>query len=86
MAWNNNMTNSKLIRTGGGNSYDILKFSMALLIVAIHTGAFRGPWFCDWAIPVLNIAVPVFFILSSMFFFAKPREGKSEMIELKHFI
>lgn len=52
----------------GGNSYDFLKFLMALLIVAIHSRAFYGPWFKEWVKPLLDIAVPVFFILSSMFY------------------
>ena len=50
---------------------------MATLIVAIHSNAFYGPWFCDWVRPILSIAVPVFFILSSMFYFRKVRKVKN---------
>ena len=62
---------------------------MATLIVAIHSNAFDGPWFCDWARPILSIAVPVFFILSSMFYFRKVRKtGNSKDVAhiLGHFL
>lgn len=46
--------------------YDILKFVLALLIVALHTQLFPGimkPW--------VRVAVPLFFMVSSFFFFRK---------------
>ena len=46
--------------------YDVLKFVLALLIVALHTQLFPGimkPW--------VRIAVPLFFMVSSFFFFRK---------------
>lgn len=49
-----------------GNKFDILKFVLAILIVGIHSSkvgmAFR---------PVLRLAVPLFFIISSYLFFWK---------------
>ena len=75
------------LNTNVGNSYDLLKFIMALLIVAIHTNAFYGPWFCTWVQPVVYIAVPVFFVLSSMFFFIKVRKKISQRFSiLKQYI
>ena len=48
------------------NSLDILKFVLSILIMVIHTGI-------DKTIisPLLRIAVPLFFIISSFFFFSK---------------
>lgn len=70
-----------------GNCYDALKFMMALLIVAIHTKAFNGAWFCDWVQPIEYIAVPVFFVLSSMFYFRKvAKQGVNRLACLRHYL
>lgn len=78
------MSNINLTKSNSkvGNSYDLLKFIMALLIVAIHTNAFYGPWFCTWFQPVVYIAVPVFFVLSSMFYFIKVRKNISDRFSI----
>lgn len=57
----------------GSNAIDVLKFVMATMIVAMHTSLCKelaNPWF--------RIAVPIFFILSSYFFFKKLNEMTSE--------
>lgn len=59
---------------------------MALLIVAIHTKAFDGAIACYLLKPFLGVAVPTFFILSSMFFFLKLRKGYKKWEQLKHFL
>lgn len=70
-----------------GNSYDILKFLMSLLIVAIHTKAFSGAWVCDWVQPIVYVAVPIFFILSSMFYFRKiANQGVNRFTCLRHYL
>lgn len=79
-------TLSTIKKNNVGNSYDILKFVMALLIVAIHTQAFEGPFACNVFKPFLEVAVPVFFILSSMFFFTKLRRENLRWKQLKHFL
>lgn len=69
-----------------GNAYDILKFMMSLLIVAIHSYAFEGIWFRDWIKPLNSIAVPVFFVLSSLFYFKKIRKVESYYPIFLHFL
>lgn len=70
-----------------GNAYDILKFVMALLIVAIHTKGFDGPIANELLKPFQGIAVPVFFILSSMFYFINLRKKRGEKWQyLKKFL
>lgn len=68
---------------GGYQALDLLKFIMAVMIVAMHTGAcpeLVNPW--------LRIAVPLFFIISSFFFFKKVNvTDESERKEvLKHYL
>ena len=48
------------------NSIDILKIILALFVVVIHSGIDKTV-----LAPVLRIAVPLFFIISSYFFFTK---------------
>lgn len=51
---------------------DILKFLMALLIVAVHSEAFRDVYYVNEAIlPIINSAVPIFFVISSFLLFRK---------------
>lgn len=52
--------------------FDVLKMVMALLIVAIHAQPFENaPFLKSYFAPLLDAAVPVFFILSSFFLFRK---------------
>ena len=70
---------------------DILKFVMALLIVAIHSEAVKGlKYINEIAEPLINSAVPVFFVVSSFLLFRKMRiNSKNEEINglsiLRHF-
>lgn len=50
----------------GGGKFDLLKFILAILIVLLHT----RPLSKDFQ-PILRIAVPLFFIMTSFFFFNK---------------
>ena len=54
-----------------GGGYDILKYFMALLIIAIHSKAFYGDFCYIYIYPLTTLAVPVFFVLSSLFYFRK---------------
>lgn len=51
-----------------GKKFDIVKLVLAVLIVAIHS-SMPGMWFR----PILRLAVPLFFIISSYLFFSKQR-------------
>jgi len=73
------------LKIGGGTDsrFDLLKFVMAIMVVAIHTGLYHNilmPW--------LRIAVPEFFILSSYFFFQKIDNAReiNELTPLVKFI
>ena len=61
--------NSETVRKIGGDKYDILKFILALLIFSLHSNLlpiyFR---------PFQRMAVPLFFMMSSNFFFSKLRQ------------
>ena len=50
----------------GGARFDILKFVLAMFIVAMHSGLFPR-----WLLPVSRLAVPLFFIMTSYFFHFK---------------
>lgn len=54
------------MQTHTDSRFDTLKVVMALLIVVLHTKLFPNVF-----IPVVRIAVPVFFIMSAFFFFRK---------------
>ena len=66
-----------------GRKFDILKLLLAFFVVAIHTTPVT-----DYLRPLYRIAVPLFFLMSSYFFFLKlsvissPKEQKKA---LKHF-
>lgn len=51
--------------------FDVLKFLMALMIVAVHARAFVEPHLSKIMAPLMNVSVPLFFILSSFFLFRK---------------
>lgn len=54
------------------DALDLLKFIMAIMVVAIHTRLFE-----DVTFPWLRLAVPIFFIISSFFFFFKIKDKDS---------
>lgn len=60
--------------------YDILKFLLALMIVVLHTG-FYPAIFQPW----VRLAVPVFFIMSSYFFFRKVYRHGDAGLALRRF-
>ena len=70
------------LRNGGGK-YDVLKITLAILIVVLHT----RPLSNDFQ-PILRLAVPIFFIMTSFFFFNKIKEfdKKESNIALNKFI
>lgn len=54
------------------NGLDILKFAMALTVVAIHVQPFAAsPMLYRVAYPLLSSAVPMFFLISAFLFFRK---------------
>ncbi len=55
------------------NAIDILKLVLAILVVIIHSGIDK-----TFLSPVLRTAVPLFFIISSYFFFSKIKKAGSE--------
>lgn len=57
------------------DSIDIAKFVLALMIVLIHVNPFP-PKINMVVMPVLRLAVPLFFIISAFFFFRKVKVGK----------
>lgn len=59
---------------------DVLKFGMALLVVAIHAQLFKEiGWLYDFVHPLKYSAVPVFFIVSSYLFFSRGQIGSKEL-------
>lgn len=65
-----NQTSMQAVKTD--SRFDVLKFAMAMMIVALHTMLWP-----DVLLPWLRIAVPVFFIISSYFFFKKVNKATS---------
>ena len=68
---------------------DVLKFIMALLVMEIHLGATRAlPDAVElWCIkPLLAVPVPVFFLISSYFFFKKVHQEPESWTVLRHFL
>ena len=63
--------------------YDIAKFVLSLLVVAIHASLYPTVLF-----PWLRIAVPLFFMISSYFLFSKMREASADQHKsiLKKFV
>lgn len=59
------------IRGGQIYGFDLLKIIMACLIVAVHARAFENPILNQWMAPLMNVSVPLFFVLSSFFMFRK---------------
>lgn len=55
---------------------------MALLIVAIHSRAFYGEYSSVFLKPLTEIAVPVFFLLSSFFYFLKLNNSENRWSSL----
>ena len=59
-----------VIYKSGGVKFDILKFVLAMFIVAMHSGLFPR-----WLLPVSRLAVPLFFMMTSYFFHLKLKEA-----------
>lgn len=55
-----------------GKKFDVLKIVLAVLIVCVHCTP-RGFWYR----PLLRVAVPLFFLMTSYFFFHKQKECSS---------
>lgn len=55
--------------SNGGARFDILKFVLAMFIVAMHSG-----FFPRWLLPISRLAVPLFFIMTSYFFHIKLKD------------
>ena len=58
------------------NGLDLLKFAMALAVIMIHVKPNQHSNLLNTLFdPILSIAVPVFFVISSMLIFSKLKEG-----------
>lgn len=53
----------------GGKRIDILKFVLAMFIVAMHSGVFPR-----WLLSIPRLAVPLFFTMTSYFFHLKLKQ------------
>lgn len=75
MYLNSNIEKAKI----GGNKLDVLKLLLSLLILFLHSNAFP-----IYFLPIFRTAVPLFFIMSSYFFFSKTRniDHKEERINI----
>lgn len=60
------LNSSYLSGKWGGDKYDLLKFVLAIMVVMLHTNVLPSAMR-----PVLTTAVPLFFLMSSYFFFLK---------------
>lgn len=67
-----NLLNYSYIQHGGVR-FDILKFILAMFIVAMHSGLFPR-----WLLPIPRLAVPLFFVMTSFFFHLKLREAPTD--------
>lgn len=56
----------------GGNKFDITKFILSILIICLHSNSFPIIF-----TPLFRIAVPLFFIITSYFFFSKMKIAKN---------
>ena len=65
---------------------DLLKYIMAIMIVAIHATPFEGMSIKPWLLVIMNWGVPVFFMLSSLFFMRKVREKGAEWSLLRSYL
>ena len=54
------------LQSGGGEKYDLLKIILSVLIVLLHTRPLPGAFQ-----PILRLSVPLFFVMTSFFFFNK---------------
>ena len=71
--------NTQCSKAKGNDFIDLVKFILSILIVAMHTQLF-----CGVIYPVTRLAVPIFFTLSSYFFFSK-QMALPESEKNKHF-
>lgn len=80
------MSNTKKVKYNG---LDVLKFCMAICVVAIHTKPFiTNDTLHSWVNPLLQTAVPVFFIISSFLLFKKLNklDRKEQNIALANYV
>lgn len=63
------------------HSADILKFIMSVFVVATHTGLMGG-----YLLPLVRLAVPVFFVLSGYFFFSRVNALDSDEDKRKYLL
>ena len=54
-------------------SIDLSKWILSLMVVAIHVAPARGFWY-EMMIPVLRLAVPLFFMISGYLLFIRMKE------------
>ena len=54
-------------------SIDLSKYILSLMVVAIHVAPARGFWY-ELMIPVLRLAVPLFFMISGYLLFVRMKE------------
>lgn len=54
-------------------SIDLSKYILSLMVVAIHVASARGFWY-ELMIPVLRLAVPLFFMISGYLLFVRMKE------------
>lgn len=63
---NENLYPSKSGKKIGGNKFDITKFILSIFIICLHSNSFPNIF-----TPIFRVAVPLFFIITSYFFFSK---------------
>lgn len=63
------ISSDQYVKNIGGGRFDILKFVLAILVVAVHTTS-KDCFFH----PLMRLAVPLFLLMTSFFFFLKQKE------------
>lgn len=68
---------------GGGGKFDLLKFVLSILVVVLHCEILP-----TFFLPLLRMAVPLFFIMSGYFFFLKIKnmDKASSMLVLNRYV
>ena len=70
------------IKDTGGRKFDVIKFVLAIMILLLHSNSLP-----HFFLPIMRMAVPLFFIMTSYFFFLKyikcilPEEKKCRLIK-----
>ena len=63
------------------SGFDYFKYILSILVIIIHTEPFG-----HWIYPLLSIAVPMFFVISSYFFFRSCKGDETDKMKLKKFV